>query len=207
MTPIIPDWYYRARRRSYEHSMRSAAEPLQARLAAAASGASPAVHPGLVASTVAALVMFAGAFLLGGDLDDTDEEAGRDGHDTFTLRAVLLDTLADAAAAAGVAMTGAVILTVHGWYWLDPAVALTISVVITYHAGATAAAGAPLTDRTESDGAPAPAARRRRHGLAVPPGPPRRPPWPPAGQLPTPTGRALPDTSISSPPGPRPRRR
>ena len=49
------------------------------------------------------------------------------------MRAILLDTVADAAAAAGVAATGAVILATGGWYWLDPAVALAIALVIGYH--------------------------------------------------------------------------
>ena len=88
----------------------------------------PAVHglPVLVASGVAALVMTAGALVLRGD-DDGDE---RD----LSVAAVLLDTVADAAAAAGVAAAGAVILIVGGWYWLDPAVALTIAVLVAYHA-------------------------------------------------------------------------
>jgi cobalt-zinc-cadmium efflux system protein len=46
----------------------------------------------------------------------------------------LLDTAADAAAAAGVAVAGAIILATHGLYWLDPAVALAIAVVVAYHA-------------------------------------------------------------------------
>ena len=50
------------------------------------------------------------------------------------MAAVLLDTIADAAAAAGVAVTGAIILAMGGWYWLDPAVALAIAVVVAYHA-------------------------------------------------------------------------
>jgi Putative manganese efflux pump len=37
--------------------------------------------------------------------------------------------LADAAAA-----SGAIILAVGGWYWLDPAVALSIAVIVAYHA-------------------------------------------------------------------------
>ena len=47
---------------------------------------------------------------------------------------LLLDTVADAAAAAGVAVTGGIILATGGWYWLDPAVALVIAVVVAYHA-------------------------------------------------------------------------
>jgi cobalt-zinc-cadmium efflux system protein len=50
------------------------------------------------------------------------------------VAAVLLDTVADAAAAAGVAAVGAIILTVSGWYWLDPAVALAIAVIVAYRA-------------------------------------------------------------------------
>jgi cobalt-zinc-cadmium efflux system protein len=42
--------------------------------------------------------------------------------------------VADAAAAAGVATAGGVILATGGWYWLDPAVALAIAVVVAYHA-------------------------------------------------------------------------
>jgi len=38
------------------------------------------------------------------------------------------------AAAAGVAATGGIILATGGWYWLDPAVALVIAVIIGYHA-------------------------------------------------------------------------
>jgi cobalt-zinc-cadmium efflux system protein len=85
--------------------------------------------PVLVMSGIAALVMIGGAFVLGGD--EGDEE---DGERDLSVAAVLLDTVADAAAAAGVAAVGAVILVTGGWYWLDPAVALVIAVVIAYHA-------------------------------------------------------------------------
>jgi cobalt-zinc-cadmium efflux system protein len=89
----------------------------------------PQVHglPVLVASGIAALVMTAAALVLRGD--DGDEQ-------DLSVAAVLLDTIADAAAAAGVAAAGAVILVVRGWYWLDPAVALTIAVLVAYHAAA-----------------------------------------------------------------------
>lgn len=93
----------------------------------------PAVHglPVLVVSGIAALVMAAAALILRGDRDDDEGQAEeRD----LSVAAVLLDTIADAAAAAGVAATGAVILATHGWYWLDPAVALAIAVIIAYHA-------------------------------------------------------------------------
>ena len=82
----------------------------------------------LIVSAVAAAAMLAGALILGGDPSDGDE-----GED-LTMKAVLLDTAADAAAAGGVAVSGAVILAAGGWYWLDPVVALAIAVVVGYHA-------------------------------------------------------------------------
>ena len=92
----------------------------------------PEVHglPVLVVSGVAALTMTVGALVLRGDADDEDEADGGD----LSVAAVLLDTIADAAAAAGVAATGGIILATGGWYWLDPAVALVIAVAIGYHA-------------------------------------------------------------------------
>jgi cobalt-zinc-cadmium efflux system protein len=91
----------------------------------------PQVHglPVLIVSGVAALTMTAGALVLQADADDDDAD-GRD----LSVAAVLLDTVADAAAATGVAVTGLIILVTGGWYWLDPAVALIIAVVIAYHA-------------------------------------------------------------------------
>jgi cobalt-zinc-cadmium efflux system protein len=87
--------------------------------------------PVLIVSSIAALVMAGGALILrgagGDDKDDSDE------HD-LSVAAVLLDTIADAAAAAGVAAAGAIILATGGWYWLDPAVALAIALVVAYHA-------------------------------------------------------------------------
>jgi cobalt-zinc-cadmium efflux system protein len=90
----------------------------------------PEVHglPVLIVSGIAALTMTAGALVLQADPDD--EADGRD----LSVAAVLLDTIADAAAAAGVAATGGIILAAGGWYWLDPAVALVIAVIIAYHA-------------------------------------------------------------------------
>jgi len=85
--------------------------------------------PVLIVSGIAAAVMLAGALILRGDPDD-DGNGGED----LNVKAVLLDTAADAAAAAGVAVSGAVILGAGGWYWLDPAVALLIAVIIGYHA-------------------------------------------------------------------------
>ena len=85
--------------------------------------------PVLIVSGIAAVAMAGGAVVLRGD-DATAEDGERD----FAVAAVLLDTAADAAAAAGVAVAGAIILVTHGWYWLDPAAALAVAVVVAYHA-------------------------------------------------------------------------
>jgi cobalt-zinc-cadmium efflux system protein len=87
--------------------------------------------PVLIVSGIAALVMAGGALILRWGGDDNEDET--DEHD-LSVAAVLLDTIADAAAAAGVAATGAIILATGGWYWLDPAIALTIALVVAYHA-------------------------------------------------------------------------
>ncbi len=87
--------------------------------------------PVVIVSGIAAVVMLEGALILGGDTDDLD---GDQDNSDLNMRAVLLDTAADAAAAAGVAITGAIILVTGGLYWLDPAVALVISGVVAYHA-------------------------------------------------------------------------
>jgi cobalt-zinc-cadmium efflux system protein len=84
--------------------------------------------PVLIISVIAALVMAGGALVLRADGTDQDDE-----HD-LSIAAVLLDTVADATAAAGVAAAGAIILATGGWYWLDPAVALAVAVVVAYHA-------------------------------------------------------------------------
>jgi cation diffusion facilitator family transporter len=84
--------------------------------------------PVLIVSGIAAGVMMAGALILLGDR--TQEDGGED----LNVKAVLLDTAADAAAAAGVAASGAIILGAGGWYWLDPATALTIAIIIAYQA-------------------------------------------------------------------------
>ena len=92
--------------------------------------------PVLIVSGITGVVLLGGALLLGGDLDldpDADDDDARAGGD-LNLRAVLLDTAADAAAAAGVAATGAVIYILQGSYWLDPTVALVIAAVVAYQA-------------------------------------------------------------------------
>lgn len=86
---------------------------------------SPHVHglPVVVISVMAAGAMVLCARILG-SIESDD----------FNMRSVMLDTVADAAAALGVAVSGAIILAAHGVYWLDAAVALAIAAVIGYQA-------------------------------------------------------------------------
>lgn len=76
--------------------------------------------PVIVVSVITVLVMLAGAAVLGRGAAEED----------LHMRSVLLDALADAGAAAGVALAGAVILISGGLYWLDPVLAVAISAVI-----------------------------------------------------------------------------
>lgn len=85
--------------------------------------------PVLIVSAVAAVVMGIGVVILRGDSGGDNDEGA-----TLTMRAVVLDTVADASIAAGVAATGTIILVSGRFYWLDPAVALVITVVVGYHA-------------------------------------------------------------------------
>jgi Co/Zn/Cd efflux system component len=73
--------------------------------------------------------MVVGVVILGGDADDDDTDEG----EALSMRAVLLDTAADAAAAGAVAAAGVIIILTHA-YWLDPAVALLVSLIVGYHA-------------------------------------------------------------------------
>ena len=84
--------------------------------------------PVLIVSTVAAVVMLLCTVIVGADRN------ARDSGEDLNLRAVSLDTAANAAAAAGLAASGAVIMITGDWYWLDPTVALIIAAVIGYHA-------------------------------------------------------------------------
>ncbi|MHB1929976.1 MAG: cation diffusion facilitator family transporter [Acidimicrobiales bacterium] len=86
----------------------------------------------LVASGIAAVVMVAGALVPRGDPDGI--EGGDDVGGDLNMRAVLLDTAADAAVAGGVASAGAVIAATGSLYWIDPAVALAVAAVVAYHA-------------------------------------------------------------------------
>lgn len=86
---------------------------------------SPEIHglPVVVISVIAAAAMILCARILG-SIESED----------FNMRSVMLDTVADAAAAIGVAVSGAVILATNGLYWLDAAIALIIAIVVGYHA-------------------------------------------------------------------------
>ena len=78
--------------------------------------------PVVIVSVIAAAAMLACALILGevqGDLN---------------MESVMLDTVADAAAAIGVAVGGTVILATGATYWLDSLVALLIALVVAYHA-------------------------------------------------------------------------
>lgn len=78
--------------------------------------------PVVLTSALAAVAMVGCALILG------------DVRDDLSMESVLLDSLADAAAALGVAITGAIILATHGAYFLDPLVALLIALVVARHA-------------------------------------------------------------------------
>jgi cobalt-zinc-cadmium efflux system protein len=88
------------------------------------STGAPPIHgvPVVIISVVAAVAMILCAFILG------------DVEGDLSMESVMLDSVADAAAAIGVAISGAVILITGGTYWLDALVALVISVVVGYHA-------------------------------------------------------------------------
>jgi cobalt-zinc-cadmium efflux system protein len=90
--------------------------------------------PVLIVSGIAAVVMFVGALILGDDDGDDGDDGGDKAGGDLNMRAVLLDTAGDAAAAAGVALAGAVIYVTQGLYWLDPVVAAIIALVVGYHA-------------------------------------------------------------------------
>jgi cobalt-zinc-cadmium efflux system protein len=84
----------------------------------------PSIHglPVVIASVIAAIAMIWCALILG------------DVEGDLNMESVMLDSVADAAAAIGVAVSGTVILLTHGLFWLDSVVALVISVVVGYHA-------------------------------------------------------------------------
>jgi cobalt-zinc-cadmium efflux system protein len=78
--------------------------------------------PVIIVSVIAATAMIGCASILG------------DVEGDLSMQSVMLDTVADAAAALGVAVSGAVILIAKGLFWLDSVVALLIALVVGYHA-------------------------------------------------------------------------
>jgi cobalt-zinc-cadmium efflux system protein len=82
----------------------------------------PEVHglPVLIASAVAAVVMLAAALILGTG----------SGREDLHMRSILLDTIADGAAAAVVAVVGGVIAFTRSLYWLDSVAAGVVSILI-----------------------------------------------------------------------------
>ena len=88
------------------------------------SGPPPKIEalPVLIVSSLAAVVMLIGAFIIGSD--------GGDLH----MRSVLIDTVADAMSAAALAISGAIILIYKKFYWVDSALALIIGIFIAYQA-------------------------------------------------------------------------
>lgn len=86
--------------------------------------------PVIWTAVIAAVAMTIGALILGGDMDAADDTSA----DRLNMRAVLLDTIADAVSAAAVAVTGLVVLVTGRFIWLDSVVASVIAVVVGYHA-------------------------------------------------------------------------
>jgi len=86
--------------------------------------------PVLIASAVAAVAMLVGALILGGNPGGEDH-ASADGEtsagEDLNVKAVLLDTAAEAVAAAGVAVSGAIIYVTGRFVWLDPTLAAIIA--------------------------------------------------------------------------------
>ncbi|OBB98081.1 cation transporter [Mycobacterium sp. 852002-40037_SCH5390672] len=80
----------------------------------------------LIVSAVTMAVLLVAAWVLGASAVNED----------LHLRSVLLDTLADAAAAGAVAVAGAVIALTGRVFWLDPVLALAIAVIAAVPASA-----------------------------------------------------------------------
>ena len=76
----------------------------------------------VVISSLAAIVMGIGVFILKGDSADDD----------LHMKSVFLDTVADAVSAAAIAVTGLIILITKRFYFIDSVVAVIIAIVIGY---------------------------------------------------------------------------
>ncbi|MBC7595369.1 MAG: cation transporter [Kineosporiaceae bacterium] len=80
--------------------------------------------PMAIVALITLSVMIAGALVLGLSAHRED----------IHMKSVLIDTIADAAAAAGVLAAGVIIWLTGALYWLDPVIALILAVVIGYSA-------------------------------------------------------------------------
>ncbi|CAM3550941.1 cation transporter [Mycobacterium colombiense] len=82
----------------------------------------PEVHglPVLVVSAATMAVLLVGAWVLGASA----------ANENLHMRSVLLDTLADAAAAAAIAVAGAVMALTGRFFWLDSVLALAIAALV-----------------------------------------------------------------------------
>jgi cation diffusion facilitator family transporter len=81
--------------------------------------------PVLIVSAATMAVLLVGAWVLGASAATED----------LHMRSVLLDTLADAASAASVAVAGVVIALTGRFFWLDSVLGLAIAVVVAAPAG------------------------------------------------------------------------
>jgi cobalt-zinc-cadmium efflux system protein len=91
----------------------------------------------LVVAALAAIGNLVAAAILGGHAREEGHDHGRDHlgeQRDLNMRSAWLHMASDAAASAGVAAAGAVILLTGGWFWLDPAVSLVISALIAMRA-------------------------------------------------------------------------
>lgn len=86
----------------------------------------PDVHgfQAMLVCIIATIAMVVGAVIIASDTADED----------LHMRSVLLDTVADGASAAAVAVAGGIIYFTRRFYWLDSAAALIISIVIGFTA-------------------------------------------------------------------------
>jgi cobalt-zinc-cadmium efflux system protein len=81
-----------------------------------------------VVALIAAAANFGAAAILHEPGHSHTDDSGHS-HD-LNMRSALLHMVSDGAVSVGVALTGLVIWLTDGWYWLDPAVALVISMAI-----------------------------------------------------------------------------
>lgn len=80
--------------------------------------------PVLIVSLLSAITMGVGILILGRSA----------GNEDLHMRSVFLDTASDGLSAVSVAVVGLVILLTQGYYWLDSAAAIIISLLIGYWA-------------------------------------------------------------------------